>query len=80
MPVTDEKKGVFELINAAMFRQLERLEAADGDELRDEIARSKEVRGVMDTTIANVKTMMDAARELDDAAAAVQVPKGLLGK
>ena len=34
----------------------------------------------MDTTISNVKTMMEAARAMDDTAEAVQVPKGLLGR
>ena len=75
-----KRQGVFDLINAAMFRQLERLECASGEELAAEISRSKEVRGVMDTTISNVKTMMEAARAMDDTAEAVQVPKGLLGR
>lgn len=66
-------------LNEMLFRQLDRLDSASKDDLPDEISRSKAIRDVGETIIANGKLMVDASREMTGLGEKVQVPKGLLG-
>ena len=70
-------------LNDRLFRELDRLEECDLDDLPAEIDRAKVIAGIAQQTIANANTMLRAVemqnRAMDGTAAAVQVPKGLLG-
>lgn len=66
-------------LNEMLFKQMDRLDSASKEDLADEIARSKAIRDVGETIIANGKLMVDASREMTAAGEAVKVPKGLLG-
>ena len=64
-------------LNERLFA--DRLEAADGDDLQEEIGRAKALRELGQTVIANGNLMVSASREMTAQGQAVQVPKGLLG-
>ena len=66
-------------LNERLFAEMDRLEAADGDDLQEEIGRAKALRELGQTVIANGNLMVNAAREMTAQGQAVQVPKGLLG-
>lgn len=76
-----ESKGSLQAVNEAMFRELERLEAIDiedVDKVNTEISRAKAVQGIADTVIANGRLVVDAARASTDVGEKVRIPKGLL--
>lgn len=79
MEVEKENEGNLFGLNRMLFRELDRLEAAEGDELQAEIGRAKAIREVASTVIANGRLMVDAARESQAQGDAVRVPKGLIG-
>ncbi len=66
-------------LNERLFAEMDRLEAADGDDLQEEIGRAKALRELGQTVIANGNLMVSASREMTAQGQAVQVPKGLLG-
>lgn len=76
-----ESKGSLQAVNEAMFRELERLEAIDiedVDKVNTEISRAKAVQGIADTVIANGRLVVDVARASTDVGEKVRIPKGLL--
>lgn len=76
-----ESKGSLQAVNEAMFRELERLEAInieDVDKVNTEISRAKAVQGIADTVIANGRLVVDVARASADVGEKVRIPKGLL--
>lgn len=70
-------------LNDVLFRELARLEGAEGEDLAMEIDRAKAVQGIANTTISNANTILSALRMQREAemgvAGAVAVPRGLLG-
>ena len=66
-------------LNARLFAEMDRLEAAEGDALRDEIARARALREMGQSVIASGSLMVAASREMTAQGQSVQVPKGLLG-
>ena len=66
-------------LNERLFAEMDRLEAAEGDDLQEEIGRAKALRELGQTVIANGNLMVSASREMTAQGQAVQVPKGLLG-
>ncbi len=70
-------------LNDRLFRELDRLEAAEGDELDDEIERARAIGQMSRTIIDNANTMMRAVQLKQqasmDVAEAIAVPTMLLG-
>lgn len=66
-------------LNKRLFAELDRLEAAEGDDLRAEIDRARAIREVASTVIASGSLMVAASREMSAQGEAVRVPRGLLG-
>ena len=70
-------------LNDRHFRALERLEAAEGEELDDEIERARAIGQMSRTIIDNANTMMKAVQLKQqasmDVAEAIAVPTMLLG-
>ena len=73
--------GLMEL-NDRLFRELDRLESAEGDDLENEIARAKAIGDMAGHVISNARTVIQAAQvqqqAMDDTAARVVVPKLLM--
>lgn len=71
-------------LNDRLFRELDRLEAAEGDELDDEIERAMAIGQMSRTIIDNANTMMRAVQLKQqasmDVAECVAVPRMLLGE
>lgn len=66
-------------LNERLFAEMDRLEAADGDDLQEEIGRAKALRELGQTVIANGNLMVSASREMTAQGESVKVPKGLIG-
>ncbi len=69
-------------VNAAMFRELDRLEnvgVENKEALAAEIERARAVKGVADTIIGNGNLMLRAAQAQTTVGEAVRMPKGMLG-
>lgn len=66
-------------LNERLFAEMDRLEAAEGDDLQEEIGRAKALRELGQTVIANGNLMVNAAREMTAQGETVKVPKGLIG-
>lgn len=66
-------------LNQRLFAEMDRLEAAEGEELKSEIERAKSLREVGQTIIANGNLMVSASREMTAQGESVNIPKGLLG-
>lgn len=71
-------------LNDRLFRELDRLEECNPEDLQSEIDRAKVIAEIAQQAIGNANTMLKAVelqnRAMDGTAAAVQVPKGLLGQ
>ncbi|ACV22602.1 Uncharacterised protein [Slackia heliotrinireducens] len=71
-------------LNDALFRELERLESAEGDGLQREVERAKAVADLAGKVIDNARTSLQAVRlqrEAEDGvAASVSVPRFLMGE
>ena len=68
-------------LNAALFKQLDRLDSIDPknrDALENEINRARAVQGIASTIISNGNLVLHAAQASTSVGEAVQVPKGLL--
>lgn len=70
-------------INERLFRELDRLEEAEGDALEDEIARAKAIKDLCQQAISTANTMLRAVElqnnAIGETAASVRVPKELIG-
>lgn len=70
-------------LNDRLFRELDRLEQAEGDDLDAEIERAKAIGQMSRTVIDNANTMMRAVQLKQqasmDVAEAIAVPTVLLG-
>lgn len=70
-------------LNDRLFRELDRLESAEGEELDAEIERAKTISGMAGRVIDNARTVMQAAQmqaaTMDDVAMQVAVPRMLIG-
>lgn len=70
-------------LNDRLFRELDRLEQAEGDDLDAEIERAKAIGQMSRTVIDNANTMMKAVQLKQqasmDVAEAIAVPTMLLG-
>lgn len=70
-------------LNDRLFRELDRLEQAEGDDLDAEIERAKAIGQMSRTVIDNANTMMKAVQLKQqasmDVAEAIAVPTVLLG-
>lgn len=70
-------------LNDRLFRELDRLEAAEGEELDGEIERARAIGQMSRTIIDNANTMMHAVQLKQqasmDVAEAIAVPTMLLG-
>lgn len=69
-----------EKVNAILFRELDRLEGADGEDMRDEIERARTIKGLSDTVIANGNLVLRAAQASAGVAEAVRIPRMLGGE
>ena len=58
-------EGTFDMLNAALFRQLERLSEAQGEDLEGEIERSRAVSQLAGNVIANANTAISLLRFQD---------------
>lgn len=67
-----------ETLNDILFRQLERIENCDNENIESEIERSKAVTSLAGQVISNGRLVLDASRASMTTAEAVQVPKMLL--
>jgi len=71
-------------LNDRLFRELDRLEQAEGDDLDAEIERAKAIGQMSRTVIDNANTMMKAVQmkrdAMGDVGEAVVVPQLLLGE
>lgn len=73
--------SVFESVNYALLRQLERLDAAqDYDEIAAEVERANATCGLAKEAIANVNALVGAVRCMDELGQPVRLPSGLLGE
>ena len=59
-----ESKGTFDMLNEALFAQLERLERASGDDVAQEIERSKAVSQLATNINNNMGNAVKAANLL----------------
>lgn len=66
-------------VNDIAFRELDRLEAASGEELEAEIERARTIKGLADTVISNGNLILRAAQAQTGVAECVRVPKMLIG-
>lgn len=66
-------------VNEIVFRQLDRLEEASGDALKEEIERARTVKGLADTVISNGNLVLRAAQASAGVAEKVSVPKMISG-
>ena len=73
--------SVYEQVNAAIFRELERLDAMDpsDEDCMAEIERAREVRGLTATAVSNANSAISAAHCMHETGMAVKMPKNLLG-
>lgn len=71
-------------LNDRLFRELDRLEAAEGDELEAEIERAKTIGQMAGRVIDNASMVIRAAEmqaaTMDDVATRVAVPRMLIGE
>lgn len=69
-------------LNDRLFRELDRLENAEGDDLESEIARARAIGDMAGHVISNARTVIQAAQvqqqAMDDTAARVVMPKLLM--
>lgn len=66
-------------LNEIIFRELDRLESAEGDELEAEISRAKEVGALAGKVNDVSRTIIQAAQVGAAAAEQVRIPRQLLG-
>ena len=71
-------------LNDRLFRELDRLESAEGDELAEEIERAKTISQMAGRVIDNASMVIRAAEmqavTMDDVATRVAVPRMLIGE
>ena len=72
-------RNVFEEVNDRVFRELDRLEAAEGDDLAAEIERAKVVGSMCSTAISNANTVMRAYTMQTELGQKVSIPKMIAG-
>lgn len=66
-------------VNDIAFRELDRLEAASGEELEAEIERARTIKGLADTVISNGNLTLRAAQAQTGVAESVRLPRMLIG-
>ena len=59
-------KGTFDMLNEALFAQLDRLTSAKGDDIETEIKRSKAGSGLATNVVNNMSNAVQVARILAD--------------
>lgn len=73
-----ETMANLETLNEILFRQLERIENCDNENIEIEIERSKAVTSLAGQVISNGRLVLDASKASMTTAETVQVPKMLL--
>lgn len=66
-------------VNDIAFRELDRLEAASGEELEAEIERARTIKGLADTVISNGNLILRAAQAQTGVAESMRLPRMLIG-
>lgn len=76
---TGRRQGDLMRVSDMLFRELERLEGAEGDDLRAEIERAKVVKGLSDSVISNCNTVVKVYQAQAGLDARTRLPPQLTG-